>query len=138
MIYDVSNDHDGKLVNLHHALNKEKKLSPTVCIHVENVNDHSGNLVIAHWRLKKRKKQFHGFVELVPNHFANDGIYIIATHHMVVQEIGINGLSVHSLKPHLVAHHVNNKVILYVHDAEYVCVLSVLTFHNTQSHRSTI
>jgi hypothetical protein len=57
---------------------------------------------------------------------------------MVVQEIGINGFSVHSLKPHLVAHHVNNKVILYVHDAEYVCVLSVLTFHNTQSHRSTI
>ena len=52
MIFFVSKDHSGKLVNCHPLLNLPKKPSSAIVNQVENLNDQVGKLVNCHPALK--------------------------------------------------------------------------------------
>ena len=54
----VSKEPAGKLVRLQLALKEEKKSSPTVVNHVDNLNEFAGKLVRLHSPLKPSKKKF--------------------------------------------------------------------------------
>jgi hypothetical protein len=76
------------------------------------------------------------FVQPDPNHSANDGIYVIFTHVVVVPACGTNGLDV-LWNVHLSA--VVDNVIVYVHADEYVCHVSAVSdCTGVPSHRSTV
>ena len=74
-------------------------------------------------------------VALAPNPSANDGIYVIFTHVIVVPFVGTNGLLTF-WNVHLFA--VVDNVIGYVHGVEYSCVVSAVRFHVVPSHQSTV
>jgi hypothetical protein len=56
VIFEVSNDQSGKLVNAHHQLKDEKKYSSATVNHDDNINDHVGKLVISQNLLKEAIK----------------------------------------------------------------------------------
>ena len=114
-----------------------KKPSPAVVI-FDVSNDHAGKLSSAQPKLKNEKKKSHGVVALYPKPSANDGIYMILIHVVVVPSFGISGL-LFPVKLHLSAHHANDNVMIYVPEFVYVCTVSSNNssgFH--QSHRSTV
>ena len=101
-------------------------------------NEPVGRLVNFQFLLKSEKKSFPGAVALSPNHSANDGIYIIFTHVIVVPSCGTNGLSL-LLNFHLVAHPVSDNVIVYVHGCSYMCHVSDERVDISHpSHRDTV
>jgi hypothetical protein len=87
--------------------------------------------------LKSAKKLFPGFVALSPNQSSNDGIDTIFTHVIVVQFFGTNGLEFFT-NVHLSTHSAGDNMIVYVHAAEYVCVVSAVRFSTSPSHRYTL
>ena len=117
-----------------------KKWSHAVVILLVS-NDLAGKLVKHHFSLKLWKKSVQGVVALSPNQSAKLGIYTINTQVIVVHAFGINGFFVpplYFLNFHLLAHHVSDNMIVYVHESLYVCVVSAVKSPVIPSHRSTV